>query len=52
MEEKLDDDERIIDYKVLKLNIKEDKIVLDVFFTVYENITGYSKIIEGDEIVP
>ena len=52
MEEKLDDDERIIDYKVLKLNIKEDKIVLDVFFTVYENITGYSKIIEGDKIVP
>lgn len=52
MEEKLDDDEKIIDYKVLKLNIKEDKIVLDVFFTVYENITGYSKIIEGDEIVP
>ena len=51
MEEKLDDDERIIDYKVLKLNIKEDKIVLEVFFTVYENITGYSKIIEGDDIV-
>ena len=52
MAEKLDEDEKIIDYRILKLDIKEDKIVLDVFFTVYENITGYSKIIEGDDIVP
>ena len=45
--EKLDSDEKIIDYQVLKINIKDDKIVLDMFFTVYENISGYSKI-EGE----
>ena len=51
MNEKLDDDEKIIDYKVLNFNVEEDKVILDVFFTVYENITGYSKIeekIEGE----
>lgn len=50
MEEQLDEDERIIDYQVLKINIKEDKIILDIFFTVYENITSYSAI-EGEENV-
>ena len=51
MNEKLDGDEKIIDYKVLNFNVEEDKVILDVFFTVYENITGYSKIeekIEGE----
>ena len=50
MEEQLASDEKIIDYQVLKTNIKEDKVVLDIFFTVYENITSYSKI-EGEESV-
>ena len=50
MEEQLADDEKIIDYQVLKVNIKEDEVVLDIFFTVYENITSYSKI-EGEENV-
>ena len=50
MNDQLDDDERIIDYQVLKVNIKEDKVVLDMFFTVYENITSYSKI-EGEDNV-
>lgn len=50
MEEQLDEDEKVIDYQVLKENIKEDKVVLDIFFTVYENITSYSKI-EGEENV-
>ena len=51
MNEKLDGDEKIIDYKVLNFNVEEDKVILDVFFTVYENITDYSKIeekIEGE----
>ena len=51
MNEKLDGDEKIIDYKALNFNVEEDKVILDVFFTVYENITGYSKIeekIEGE----
>ncbi len=51
MNEKLDSDEKVIDYKVLNFNVEDDKVILDVFFTVYENITGYSKIeekIEGE----
>ncbi len=50
MNEKLDDDEKILDYKLLKFDIKDDKVVLEMFFTVYENITSYSKI-EGDNNV-
>ena len=48
--EKLDSDERIINYKVLSTEIKEDCIILNVFFSIYENITDYSKI-EGDNFV-
>lgn len=47
MTEKLNEDEKIIDYKVLNFDIENDKVMLDVFFSVYENITGYSKI-EGE----
>lgn len=47
MNEKLDGDEKIIDYKVLNFNVEDDKVILDVFFTVYEDITSYSKI-EGE----
>lgn len=50
MNEKLDDDEKILDYKLLKFDIKDDKVVLNMFFTVYENITSYGKI-EGDNNV-
>lgn len=48
MNDKLNDDENIIDYKVLKTTIKEDKIVLDVFFSVLENITDHQVIEESD----
>jgi len=48
MNDKLNDDENIIDYKVLKTTIKEDKIVLDMFFSVLENITEYQAIEESD----
>jgi len=41
MDEKLKEGESIIDYKILKTSIKEDKIVLDMFFTVLEDITEY-----------
>ena len=46
MEAKLDEDEYIISEKQLKVNIKESIIVVDIFYAVYENITGYAEIIE------
>ena len=42
----LSKDEYIINSKKLKIEVKESKIVLDMFFSVYENITGYQKIVE------
>ena len=47
MNEKLDGEEKIIDYKILNFDIEDDKVILDIFFTVYEDITSYSKI-EGE----
>ena len=49
MNAKLDKDEYIISEKQLKVNIKESIIVVDVFYAVYENITGYAKIEEKIE---
>lgn len=49
MENKLDKEEYIIDEKKLKVNIKESKIVLDIFYAVYENITEYAQIEEKIE---
>ena len=46
MNAKLDEDEYIISEKQLKVNIKESIIVVDVFYAVYENITGYAEIEE------
>jgi len=46
METKLDEDEYIISEKQLKVNIKESIIVVDIFYAVYENITGYAEIVE------
>ena len=46
MEEKLLADEYIINEKQLKVDIKESKIEVDIFYSVYENITGYQLIIE------
>jgi len=46
MESKLDEDEYIISEKQLKVNIKESIIVVDIFYAVYENITGYAEIVE------
>ena len=41
MESKLNDNEKIISQKNLKVDIKKSKITLEVFFTVYEDITDY-----------
>ncbi len=43
MNSKLDDDEYIIMEKQLKVNAKDSKIILDMFYSVYENITGYQE---------
>lgn len=48
MNDQLKDDETIIKYQILQTNVKEDKVVLDIFFTVYENITGYQVVEEGE----
>ena len=45
MEKELSAGEYIVGNKVLKANIKEDKVVVDIFFIVYENITWYEEII-------
>lgn len=49
MESKLNDKEYIISSKNLKVEIKESKIVLEMFFSVYEDITDY-RIIEDKNI--
>jgi len=49
MESKLNDNEYIISKKNLKVEIKESKIVLEMFFSVYEDITDY-QIIEDTNI--
>lgn len=37
--------EYIISSKVLKANIKDDRVVIDVFFAVYEDIADYQEIV-------
>jgi len=44
MESKLDKDEYIIHEKSLKVSLNDSKIVLDMFYSVYEDITGYERI--------
>lgn len=46
IESKLNDNEKIISSKNLKVTVNDSKIELEVFFTVYEDITGYEKIEE------
>lgn len=45
MKKELNDEEYIVSNKVLKVNIKENKVVVDIFFVVYENITDYLEIV-------
>ena len=46
MNMELEDDEYIIKNKVLKAEIKESKVSVDIFFSIYEDITDYAEIIE------
>lgn len=41
---KLNDKEYIIDEKKLKITVKDSKIIVKTFFTVYEDITDYGQI--------
>lgn len=50
MEEKLSSNESIISQKNLKVEIKESKIELEIFFTVLEDITSYQNIIVEENI--
>lgn len=45
----LNDNEKIISHKNLKVDIKKSKIVVETFFAVYEDITSYSEIVEIEE---
>jgi len=42
----LKENEFIINYKILNTNIKESELELNIFFSIYENITEYQEIIE------
>ncbi len=48
MEEQLKEDEQIISYNNLKVDIKSSKIEVDIFFVVYEEITSYQPILEEE----
>ena len=48
IQERLNEEEYIIDEKDLKCELKDSKIVVDMFYTVYEDITGYVKEVEYD----
>ena len=46
IENSLNENEYIINYKILNTNIKESELELNMFFSVYENITEYENILE------
>ena len=52
--ETLSSDEYIIDYKVLKQTVENDRVIVEIFYSIFENITDYEEIneIEGDLVVP
>ena len=52
IESKLDDNEYVIGSKNLKVEVKESKIIVDIFFSVCEDITDYAKIEPKVEEVP
>lgn len=49
IESKLSDKERILSEKTLNINEKDSKMVVEMFFTVLEDITDYQKIEEINE---
>lgn len=48
MQSQLSDKEKIISQKNLKVEVKESRIELEIFFTVLEDITSYQNMIEED----
>ena len=46
----LKDGEYIIYYKVLNSNIKDDNLELNMFFSVYEDITDYEVIVDEENV--
>lgn len=49
IEKKLNNEEYIINYKIVNTNIKENELELNVFFTVYEDITEYQEIVNEEK---
>ena len=49
MKNNLKEEEYIINYKILNTNIKENELELNIFFSIYEDITDYEKIIQLNE---
>ena len=49
LEKNLDEDEYVVNYKVLNKEIFNDSVKLNIFFSVIENITEYQNIEEYDE---
>ena len=49
LESQLSDKEEIISQKNLKVEVKDSRIVLEIFFTVLEDITSYQNITEEIE---
>ncbi len=47
---KLKKEESILSYKIINEDINKDVVILEIFFSVYEDITDYQKIIEMPKI--
>ena len=45
MKSNLKEDEYIIKSSILKTTVKEDKVILEMFFSVYEDITDYRDVV-------
>lgn len=50
LEENLDNDEHISDYKILNKEVFDDSVTLNIFYSVIQNITDYMDIDEYKEI--
>lgn len=50
IEESMSDEEKILSYHILSTKIEEDKVILQVFYSVYENITDYRPIEEVENV--
>ena len=46
----LKENEHIINHKILNINTKENELELNMFFSIYEDITGYEEIIKEENI--